>query len=80
MVAEERSKEVEYTVCVPKKVTKTHQVTVCKRVPYEKEVNYTVCVPKQVEKEVNVCVCKMVQKTVKVPVCGTCCMPQCGCN
>lgn len=79
MVPQQMSKEVQYTVCVPKTVTKTQHVTVCQRVPYEKEVTYTVCVPQTVEKEVNVRVCKMVQKTMKVPVCGGC-AAGCGCN
>ena len=70
MVAEQCTKEVQYTVCVPQTVTKTHQVTVCNRVPYEKEVTYTVCVPQQVTKEVDVRVCKMVQQTVMVPACA----------
>ncbi len=76
------SKEVTYTVCVPKTVTKTYQVTVCKCVPYEKEVTYTVCVPHQVQKEVDVRVCKMVPTTVTVPACTSGCGHSCtrGCR
>jgi len=66
-VKEEKTREVQYTVCVPQQKTVTRQVCVVKCVPEEKVVTYKVRVPHRVQKEVQVRVCKMVQKTVQVP-------------
>jgi hypothetical protein len=66
---EEATREVCYTVCVPKTITRTECVTTCKTVQVEKVCNYTVMVPHQVQKTVCVPVCKMVPKTITVPVC-----------
>ncbi|MHB0955312.1 MAG: hypothetical protein ACYC0X_02930 [Pirellulaceae bacterium] len=79
MVAEQMSKDVQYTVCVPRTEDRTRTVTECNMVPYEQEVAYTVCVPHQVQKEVDVRVCRMVQKTISVPSCNECSADQsCG--
>jgi hypothetical protein len=78
MVPQQMTKDVQYTVCVPKTEARTSTVTVCKMVPQEEQVTYTVCVPHQVQKDVQVRVCKMVQKTVSVPACDPCADAGCG--
>jgi hypothetical protein len=67
------TRQVRYTVCVPKQVTKTVYHTTWRCEQAQETRRYTVCVPYQVEKEVPVRVCKMVPKTIRVPVCPTCC-------
>lgn len=61
-------KQVQYTVCVPKKVVRPVQVTVCKRVVEPVVKKCTVMVPCVVEKQVPVRVVKRVPVTVTVPV------------
>ena len=48
---EEKTRTVNYTVCVPKQVTEEYEVTVCEWVPVEKEQTYTVCTPYTVDEE-----------------------------
>ncbi len=67
------TRQVRYTVCVPKEVTRTEYVTTWRCEQVQETRRYTVCVPYQVEKEVPVRVCRMVPKTIRVPVCPTCC-------
>jgi hypothetical protein len=79
-VREQRTREVPYTVLVPKVQTRERQVTVYKCVPVQKTETYQVSVPYTVEKLVPACVCRMVPKTVQcyMPVpaapaaCGDC--------
>lgn len=72
-------REVRYTVCVPKEVTRTEYVTTWHCQQVEEVRKYTVMVPYQVEKEVPVRVCQMVPKTIRVPVCETSCCCQSTC-
>lgn len=67
---EARTREVAYTVCVPKTQTREVPVTTYTCVPTEQKQTCTVMVPYTVEKEVQVPVCRMVAKTIvcKVPV------------
>jgi len=76
---EQATRQVCYTVCVPKTYTKTEYVTTCKCVPVQETRCCTVMVPHQVQKPVCVQVCKMVPKTVRVPVCAPapCCEEAC---
>jgi hypothetical protein len=71
-----RSREVAFTVCVPKTMTGTQTVTSFRTETYQETVNTTVCVPVQVQKQVAVQVCRMVPRTiqvaVKVPVAISC--------
>ncbi len=75
------TRQVCYTVCVPKTVTRTQYVTTWRCEQVQQMRSYTVMVPYQVQKEVTVRVCKMVPKTVRVPVCPTaCCCQQVCCK
>jgi len=67
---ETRTRDIEYTVCVPQTRTRTDQVTTYKNVSSEKVESYTVMVPHEVEKEVQVRVCKMVPQQVSAQGCG----------
>jgi hypothetical protein len=70
-ITEERSEDVEYTVCVPQERTRTCQVTRYEIKPEQQTVKYTACVPYTYTEKVPVTVRKMVCKTVEVP--GCCC-------
>jgi hypothetical protein len=74
------TRQVRYTVCVPKEVTRTEYVTTWRCEQVQQTRRYTVCVPYQVEKEVSVRVCQMVPKTIRVPVCPTACCQQVCCK
>jgi hypothetical protein len=69
-VSEQRTRQVQYRVCVPEQLTGTREVTTCRMVPEQKTATYTVQVPETVQKEVQVQVCRMVPKTItcQVPV------------
>jgi hypothetical protein len=67
MVSEERTRDVQYTVCVPQQQTRTFNVTEYRRVAEQKTVQDTVMVPYTEQREVEVRVCKMVPQTVMVP-------------
>ncbi len=71
------TREVRYTVYVPKEVTRTEYVTTWRCQQVQETRRYMVTVPYQVEKEVPVRVCKMVPKTIRVPVYPTCCGTTC---
>jgi hypothetical protein len=78
---EQKTREVPYTVCVPKTETRNEQVTTyeCRAVP--KTETYTVMVQQCVQKEIEVEVCHMVAQTVQVPCQSSCCpAPSCGCE
>jgi hypothetical protein len=79
-VREQQSRQVSYTVCVPKVQTRQRQVTVYKCVPVQKTETFQVQVPYTVEKLVPATVCRMVPKTVKcyMPVAPAACGPA-GC-
>jgi hypothetical protein len=83
---EEKTREVPYTTCVPKVVSKTEEVRVCRYVPEEQMREVTVMTPRTEMKEVRVPVCTMVPKVIqcRVPAssgaCGGGCWGSCGCN
>ena len=84
-VREPKSREVQYTVCVPQKKTEQYQVTVYKCVAENRVETYNVQVPVCVERDIQVRVCRMIPKTVvyKVPVhdgCGHCGRAPCCCD
>lgn len=64
-VREQQTREVPYTVLVPKVQTRQRQVTVYKCVPVQKTETYQLQVPVTVEKLVPTNVCRMVPKTVQ---------------
>jgi hypothetical protein len=90
LVAENRSEQVQYTVCVPQTRTGTRNVVECKCVavpvtetynvciPYSvpKQVEYTVCVPqtRTASREVTVCKCVPEQHTETYAVCVPYCV------
>jgi len=53
MVPEERTRQVNYTVCVPEEKTMTREVTDYRTVQKEKSRIYTVQVPYAIQKEVG---------------------------
>jgi len=67
---EQRTRDVQYTECVPEKRTCTEHVVNYRNVPEERTEHYTVMVPHQVEKEVCVQVCHMAPKEVCAQTCG----------
>ena len=66
LVPEEKTRTVNYTVCVPKTREEQYQVTICDTVNEDKTETYTVCVPVSVEKEIQIQVCQMVPKKIMV--------------
>ena len=85
LMAEQQSRQVSYTVLVPKAETRQRQVTVYKCVPVAKTETYRVSVPYTVEKLVPSMVCRLMPKNVQcyVPVapaaCGTGACGPAGC-
>lgn len=73
-VYETQTREVSYTVGVPKQVERQVPQTTLRPVMESKTVNYTVMVPHQVQRQVTVPVCTMVPKQVSytVPSCPPC--------
>lgn len=75
---EERSRDIQYTVCVPKTNTGMRTVIECKWVPEPSTETYFVCEPYTVQEEYEVKVCHQVEQkvTYKVAI-PTCCEPSC---
>jgi len=75
-VDEPQTRDVHFTVMVPKQVSKTINVTTFRTVHEPRTQSYTVMVPEPYTQTVNVPVCQMVPKTImcRVPVypCGGC--------
>ena len=74
---EERTRDVEYTQCVPQTRTYTEQVVSYRNVPEEVTENYTVMVPHEVEQTAQVQVCHMVPQQISTQ---SCCGNECGFN
>lgn len=74
---EARTREVCFTVCVPKVMTGVRCVTSCKVEAYEVPQTYCVCVPCTVQKQVCCKACRMVPKTIYVKVPAPCAPAPC---
>jgi len=75
-VYETKTRQINYTVCVPRQIEKQVPQTTVRPVTETKTVNYTVMVPREVQKQVTVPVCTMVPKQVSYTLPPPC--PPCG--